>query len=100
MIPAREHGYCVDDVARLALVAHELARRGEENWTTILYRSLAFLADAAHEGGGGMRNFMNYERRWLDSPHLGDHVGRSLWALGEILATAWLPASPHAPSKS
>jgi glycosyltransferase involved in cell wall biosynthesis len=91
VIPAREHGYCVDDIARLALVANELSRRGEEDWTTILYRSLAFLTDAAHEGGGGMRNFMNYERRWLDDPHLGDHVGRSIWALGEILATAWLP---------
>ena len=35
---------------------------------------------------------MGYDRRWLDEPHLGDHVGRSVWALGEILATAWIPA--------
>ena len=41
---------------------------------------------------GGMRNFMSYDRRWLDEPHVGDHVGRSVWALGEILATAWIPA--------
>jgi hypothetical protein len=40
----------------------------------------------------GMRNFMSYDRRWLDEPHIGDHVGRSVWALGEILATAWIPA--------
>ena len=40
-------GYCVDDVARLAVVALELARRGDEQvWTSILYRSLAFLQDA------------------------------------------------------
>ena len=39
-----------------------------------------------------MRNFMSYDRRWLDEPHVGDHVGRSVWALGEILATAWIPA--------
>jgi hypothetical protein len=39
-----------------------------------------------------MRNFMGYDRRWLDEPHAGDHVGRSVWALGEILATAWIPA--------
>jgi hypothetical protein len=39
-----------------------------------------------------MRNFMSYERRWLDEPHLGDHVGRSIWALGEVLSTAWAPA--------
>ena len=39
-----------------------------------------------------MRNFMSYDRRWLDEPHMGDHVGRSVWALGDILATAWIPA--------
>jgi hypothetical protein len=39
-----------------------------------------------------MRNFMSYDRRWLDEPHVGDHVGRSIWALGEILGTAWIPA--------
>jgi glycosyltransferase involved in cell wall biosynthesis len=91
VVPAREHGYCVDDVARLALVANELARRGEGHWTRVLYRSLAFLDDAADDAGHGMRNFMSYERRWLDAPYVGDHVGRSVWALGEILATAWIP---------
>ncbi|MFL5962641.1 MAG: glycosyltransferase [Gaiellaceae bacterium] len=91
IIPNRDSGYCVDDVARLAVVSLELARRGDEQmWTSTLYRALAFLHAA--EGEGGMRNFMGYDRRWLDDPHLGDHVGRSVWALGEILATAWIPA--------
>jgi hypothetical protein len=92
VIPNRESGYCVDDVARLAVVALELARRGDEQvWTSILYRSIAFLQDAT-VAQAGMRNFMGYDRRWLDEPHLGDHVGRSVWALGEILSTAWVPA--------
>ncbi|HSO02004.1 MAG TPA: hypothetical protein VLS46_05715, partial [Gaiellaceae bacterium] len=92
VIPSRESGYCVDDVARLSVVALELARRGDEQmWTSIVYRSLAFLQDAT-EPGAGMRNFMGYDRRWLDEPHTGDHVGRSIWALGEILSTAWAPA--------
>ena len=39
-----------------------------------------------------MRNFMSYDRRWLDEPHVGDHVGRSIWALGDVLTTAWVPA--------
>ena len=39
-----------------------------------------------------MRNFMGYDRRWLDEPHVGDHVGRTVWALGDVLATAWIPA--------
>jgi glycosyltransferase involved in cell wall biosynthesis len=91
IIPNRHSGYCVDDVARLAVVALALARRGDEQvWTAHLYRALAFLQAAA--GPGGMRNFMSYDRRWLDEPHIGDHVGRSIWALGDILATAWIPA--------
>src|SRR5205823_6140866 len=91
IIPNRDSGYCVDDVARLAGVSLALARRDDEQtWTSILYRSLAFLHAAA--GAGGMRNFMSYDRRWLDEPHLGDHVGRSVWALGDVLATAWIPA--------
>jgi glycosyltransferase involved in cell wall biosynthesis len=92
VIPNRDTGYCVDDVARLAVVALELARRGDEQvWTSILYRALAFLSDATEERVG-MRNFMGYDRRWLDEPHVGDHVGRSVWAVGEILSTAWVSA--------
>ena len=91
IIPNRDSGYCVDDVARLAVVSLALARRGDEQvWTSSLYRALAFLHAATEEGG--MRNFMGYDRRWLDEPHVGDHVGRSVWALGDILATAWVPA--------
>jgi hypothetical protein len=91
IIPNRDSGYCVDDVARLAVVSLTLAHRGDEQaWTSTLYRALAFLHAA--EGDGGMRNFMSYDRRWLDEPHMGDHVGRSVWALGDILATAWIPA--------
>jgi glycosyltransferase involved in cell wall biosynthesis len=91
IIPNRASGYCVDDVARLAVVSLALADRGDQQvWTSILNRALAFLHDAA--GDDGMRNFMGYDRRWLDEPHVGDHVGRAVWALGEILATAWIPA--------
>jgi glycosyltransferase involved in cell wall biosynthesis len=91
IIPNRGSGYCVDDVARLAVVSLALAARGDEQvWTSHVYRALAFLQSAA--GDGGMRNFMGYDRRWLDEPHAGDHVGRSIWALGDILATAWIPA--------
>src|SRR5581483_5473708 len=75
IIPNRSSGYCVDDVARLAIVSLALARRGDEQiWTSHLYRALAFMHNAA--GDGGMRNFMSYDRRWLDEPHTGDHVGR------------------------
>ena len=93
VIPNRHSGYCVDDVARLAVVALELERRtGDRLWAAVLYRSLAFLGDATDQAGTGMRNFMSYDRRWLDEPHVGDHVGRSIWALGDVLTTAWASA--------
>jgi glycosyltransferase involved in cell wall biosynthesis len=92
-IPNRYTGYCVDDVARLAIVALELERRtGDRQWSAVLYRALAFLTDAADDDGKGMRNFMTYDRRWLDDAHVGDHVGRAIWAIGDVLATAWAPA--------
>jgi glycosyltransferase involved in cell wall biosynthesis len=92
IIPRRDSGYCVDDVARLAVVSLALAGRGGgQVWTASLYRALAFLHAATRERG--MHNFMGYDRRWLDEPHVGDHVGRSIWALGDILATAWIPAA-------
>ena len=91
IVPNRDSGYCVDDVARLAVVSLALARRGDEqHWRSVLHRALAFLHAATADDG--MHNFMSYDRRWLDEPHLGDHVGRSIWTLGEILATAWIPA--------
>ena len=99
VIPNRESGYCVDDVARLAVVALELARRGDEQvWTSIVYRSLAFLQDAT-DPQAGMRNFMGYDRRWLDAPHIGDHVGRSDLVAGRDPLDGLGPRRrrPHAP---
>ena len=101
VIPNWSTGYCVDDVARLALVALELERRdGDARWTSILHRALAFLHSAADGNGMGMRNFLSYERRWLDDQHVGDHVGRSIWALGEILSTASWFSRPRSKSRS
>ena len=39
-----------------------------------------------------MHNFMSYDRRWLDAPHSGDHLGRAAWALGEVIAAKPGPA--------
>ena len=45
-------------------VARTRTPRRRAIWTSILYRALAFLHAA--EGEGGMRNFMGYDRHWLD----------------------------------
>jgi glycosyltransferase involved in cell wall biosynthesis len=91
--PLRSSGYCTDDVARLAIVALGLSRiTGAEAHHDMLVRSLRFLRHAWSAEAGGMRNFMSHhDRRWLDQPHGGDHLGRAAWALGEVAASE--PAS-------
>jgi glycosyltransferase involved in cell wall biosynthesis len=92
-VPLRSSGYCTDDVARLAIVALALGRTtGAETYHRVLARSLAFLRHAWSSEARGMRNFMSYDRRWLDEPHGGDHFGRSVWALGEVVAAEPGPA--------
>jgi len=89
VIPDRATGYCVDDVARLAQVALQLGRHDDDpSWYRLASRALGFLhhATTGSSPGAGMRNFMSYERRWLDAPHVGDHLGRAVWALGELLS--------------
>jgi glycosyltransferase involved in cell wall biosynthesis len=86
IIPARSSGYCVDDVARLAIVALGLRQTvGNEEYSRMLARSLGFLRHAWDPERLGMHNFLSYDRRWLDEPHGGDHLGRAAWALGEVV---------------
>lgn len=84
--PDPASGYCVDDMARLALVASGLAAAPEDDlpphpngW---LAASLRFLDSAV--GEEGMYNLLDADGRWLDRPHLGDHVGRAVWAAGVV----------------
>lgn len=92
-VPLRSSGYCTDDVARLAIVALGLGRTtGAEAYHRMLARSLGFLRHAWSAELRGMHNFMSYDRRWLDRPHGGDHLGRAAWALGEVVAADPVPA--------
>jgi hypothetical protein len=85
-VPAREHGYCVDDVARaLPVVADLAATRPEPCWSEFAYRCLAYLLHAHTDGHDGLRNFMGFDRQWLDHPHNGDHVGRAIGGLTHFL---------------
>ncbi len=93
VVPLRSTGYCTDDIARLAIVALGLGRTsGVETYDRVLARSLGFLRHAWSAEEQGMRNFMSYDRQWLDQPHAGDHFGRAAWALGEVVAAAPVPA--------
>jgi len=83
-VPDRSHGYCVDDNARALLVACALNSPGEKRLPEALTARLAaFVQHAWNSDVGRFRNFMSFERRWLESMGSEDSHGRTLWALGE-----------------
>jgi glycosyltransferase involved in cell wall biosynthesis len=84
-VPRAEDGYCVDDAARMLPILADLAMSADgAHWNTTVARLLTFLRAATCETGE-MRNFLSWDRRWLDEPHHGDHVGRAVWGLGELV---------------
>ncbi|GGQ55589.1 glycosyltransferase [Couchioplanes azureus] len=88
-IVRREHGYCVDDVAR-GLVVASREPQPAAHVITLAERYLAFLTHAT-AADGRVRNRLSYERRWLDEPGTGDWWGRALWGLGTAAARSTVP---------
>ena len=87
VIPNRESGYCVDDMARLVIVAVGLGQeRDEGTFSRMVNLGLSFLRHAWAPGAEGLHNFLGYDRRWMDEPHTGDHLGRAVWALGVVIS--------------
>jgi glycosyltransferase involved in cell wall biosynthesis len=83
-VPDRSHGYCVDDSARALLVACALNAPGEQHLPEALTARLAaFLQHAWNPEARRFRNFMSFDRRWLEDVGSEDCHGRALWALGE-----------------
>src|SRR5271170_3046471 len=83
-VPDRSHGYCVDDNARALLFSSSLAHRGEVQLSkSITARFAAFIQHAWNPDTRRFRNFMSYERRWLEEQGSEDSHGRTLWALAE-----------------
>jgi glycosyltransferase involved in cell wall biosynthesis len=83
-VPDRAHGYCVDDNARALLLACALNIPGEEPLSEgLTSRLAAFVQHAWNPDTRRFRNFMGFDRRWLEDRGSEDSHGRTLWALGE-----------------
>jgi len=87
-VPDRTHGYCVDDNARaliVAVTAHDLQPL-DSSLGDLASVYLSFLGYAFNEETGRFRNFMSYDRRWLELTGSEDSHGRALWGLGISVA--------------
>lgn len=83
-VPDRAHGYCVDDNARALLLSCALSSSGEDELPDkITTRFSAFIQHAWNPDTRRFRNFMSYDRRWLEPQGSEDSHGRTLWALGK-----------------
>ena len=83
-IPNHHEGYCTDDNARALLLTVLMEDLGVDS--TELHRLAstyaAFLNYAFIPDTGRFRNFMSFDRRWLEEDGSDDSLGRVLWALG------------------
>jgi glycosyltransferase involved in cell wall biosynthesis len=85
-VPDRSHGYCVDDNARALLLACALNNPGEQRLPEVLTaRFAAFVQHAWNPDTRRFRNFMAFNRTWLEDSGSEDSHGRTLWALGECV---------------
>jgi glycosyltransferase involved in cell wall biosynthesis len=84
IVPNLNEGYTTDDNARALYVA--LRAREEEVDKSLIMRLicryLAFVDFAFNRKNGRFRNFLSYDRRWLEEAGSEDAHGRALWALG------------------
>jgi glycosyltransferase involved in cell wall biosynthesis len=94
-VPNRAEGYTTDDNARALMFAVLLNQLGGEPTSTSgtpvsanpdwAFRYMAFLEDAFNPKKKRFRNFLGYDRRWMEEQGSEDSHGRALWALGTVL---------------
>ena len=91
-VPDRRHGYCVDDNARALILMHRLpgAMTAERRGFTSTYA--AFVQHAWNADQGAFRNFMSFERQWLEAKGSDDSTGRAALAVAVSIAEGKEPA--------
>jgi glycosyltransferase involved in cell wall biosynthesis len=91
-IPNYREGYSIDDNARALIVSTLLEGLGTGEAFRLASRYLAFIGYAFNSETGRFRNFMDYQRNWLEKNGSDDSHGRTLWALGTVLGRSNTPA--------
>ncbi len=84
--PDRRHGYSIDDVARALIVAAMGYRLFKKDQILQSFHTYLSYVHYARNDVGRYRNFMSYDRRWIEEDGSDDCQGRVLWALGYIVA--------------
>jgi glycosyltransferase involved in cell wall biosynthesis len=84
-VPNYEEGYTIDDNSRALIVSILMEAIFDGEATKLASRYLAFILYAFNTNNGRFRNFLNYQRHWLEESGSDDSHGRTIWALGTVL---------------
>jgi hypothetical protein len=98
-IPNYREGYTTDDNARALMVSALLEEFGIHEATDLATRYLAFTWYAFNAETRRFRNFMDYQRNWLEESGSDDSHGRALWALGAVLGRSNMPTFQNMASR-
>lgn len=92
-LPYYEEGYCTDDNARSFILSLMLIQNGmtDRRLLGLADTYAAFLNHAYSPVHQQFRNFMSYDRRWLEEVGSDDSTGRAIWALGTCLGRSTNP---------
>ena len=88
IVPDRAHGYCIDDNARALMLVSGLEAKAFAQDEALALRYASFVQHAWNPAAGRFRNFMGYDRQWLEAMGSEDSNGRALWALGHCAGRA------------
>jgi glycosyltransferase involved in cell wall biosynthesis len=91
-VPNTREGYTTDDNARALIVSVLLDENSEHfdrrEYPNLSHRYLSFLWLAFHTDTGRFKNFLGYDRKWLEDVGSDDSHGRALWSLGKVLGVS------------
>jgi len=87
-IPNLKEGYCLDDNARALLMGLMAYRQMKDNRALELIPIYLSYIHYMQNGDGTFRNFMSFNRNFLDKVGSEDSFGRTIWALGYLLNNA------------
>ena len=90
-IPDPGKGYTTDDNCRALILAVMLLENFKgKNFMTLISKYLAFVLNAQNEDGR-FKNFMNYNREFIELEGSEDCFGRCIWALGRTISSPAIP---------
>jgi glycosyltransferase involved in cell wall biosynthesis len=94
-VPNYQEGYTTDDNARALITSILLEHIEDPKAVDLATRYLAFILYAFNLGTKSFRNFMSYQRTWLEESGSEDSLGRALWALGVVLGRSNMATLHH-----